>query len=319
MKITKRILVQISLFIIVVLVLNSCTRRVYTTTTSLDAISQLPPDVEKKGDFSVDAGVEAIDAVNTYSDDYINDYRNVYRFLGVTGINLNGQVAVSDKLSIGMSYRFNQESYSNGHIIAPSVNFFKNHPTTRVKGKIGLDVQVGIQYKQGNLYMAVDEYVYDGYLNYIDLNDDDSIVIIYGTFQTDAYPLGYFTMKQKYLRPYIQPTFSYEHPWLAVYVGANLAVQNNLQYKVSLQESFMDYLAENDFNNPLTYYRQQKTVIMGEFFTAFAAGPPYCRVFFKQGLNFTSDKYQKTLVFISAGIKSSISSGKKKEAPTESF
>lgn len=319
MKNTLRIIVIFNLSVFIIFALNSCTRRVYTSTTSLDVISQLPPDVEKKGDISLDAGLETINAVNSiiYDFNYITSY--AYDFVGVKGINLNGQIAVSDQVSIGASYRYNQESYSNGHIIAPSVNFFKNYPTTRVRGKIGLDVQLGIQYKIGNLFMTVDEFVYNGYLNYIDLNDDDSIVIINGTFQSEEYPLGYYTMQQKYLRPYIQPTFSYEHPWVSVYVGMNMAVQNNLQYKVSLLDSFMDYLAERDYNNPLTYYRQQKTVMMGEFFTGFAAGPPYCRIYFKQGINFTSDKYQKRLLFASFGIKSSFSAGKKKEAQVESF
>lgn len=297
--------------ILIIILLNSCTQRIYTSTTSIDVIAQTPPELEEKGDISIDAGFERVNSVNRYSADPLTGVQNIYNFLGVSGININAQAAISDKMSVGMSYRFNQKEFSSTHIVSPAINFFKNFTPSKAKGKIGIDVQLGIQYKNGHLFMAVDEVVYDGFWEYIDLDGNDTIDYIYGTFTADAYPLGYYTMKQQYIRPFIQPSFSYEHPWVAIYLGANMAFQQNLQYKVSLDENFMEYLAENDVYNPLTYYRNQKNVFMGEVFGTFAVGPPFCRIFYRQGVNFTSDKYQNRIFFSSIGIKSSFSIRKK--------
>lgn len=278
----------------------------------MDPLSQVPVSVQDKGDLSLEASYEIFDAVNSYGYDYALGQSVFYNHLSVEGLNFLGHYALNDELSIGLGYKFNKNSPYKSHLISPSVNFYRNFPTKRGRATYGFDVLTGLQFKTGRNFMAVDEVLTDYYFIYEEIPVEDSVFIIPGVvYETDVYPLGYYSIRQKQIRYFVQPSFSVEHKVVDFHLGGSFGITHQFEYASTLDKLFVDFIESENVSNPLVYYNAQKSFVMGEIFMAFGIGPEYCKLMLRQGFGWSSDRYQRENYFLGLGLKSDFNLNRK--------
>lgn len=314
----KQPIILFAFSVVVMISVSSC-QRVYTMATGTDPITQVPVGVKEKGDISLEASYETFDAENSYGFDAALGYSVKYNFLEVSGLNFLGHYAVNDEFSVGLGYKFNANDPYKGHLFTPSVNFFRNYPTRRGNATFGFDILAGLQFKTAKNFLTVDEILYSGYYIFEDYTIGDTFEIpIPGVDYTiEKYPLGVYSIQQRYLRPFIQPSFSVEHKYVSFHIGGNFGIMNQFRFSPALEEKFVEFMMGNDYSNPLVYYKENKTFAMGEAFLALGVGPEYCRVMFRYGNGFSSDRYQFFYYHFGVGLNSNLSTKGKSASPGE--
>jgi hypothetical protein len=306
--------IRLALLVSVVSLWLAGCQRVYTTASNMDPLSQVPVSVQEKGDISLEASYELFDAVNSYGFDYSLGQSVFYNHLAVEGLNFLGHYALSDELSIGLGYKFNKSSPYKSHLISPSVNLYKNYPTKRGRATYGFDVLAGFQFKTAQNFMAVDEILTDYYFIYEEIPFEDSVFIIPGVvYDVETYPLGYYSIRQKQMRYFVQPSFSVEHKIVEFHLGGSFGIAHQFEYASSLDNLFVDFIQSEDISNPLVYYNRQRSFLMREVFMAFGLGPEHCKLMVRQGFGWSSDRYQRENYFLGIGLKSDFNIRKKSE------
>jgi hypothetical protein len=281
---------------------TSCTR-IYSTGSSNTPITIAPINTKEKGDLNLSAEFLGYNVMNTASD------FSSYNFIGINAFRLNTQYAVSDNSTIGMSYSFNAKQPFTGHTFNGMYNYSKNYNTKNSKreSQYGFDVLAGVQFQHNNNFVEVTDYLYDTYIFF-----DTTSGLGFFYYDVEAYPLGYYKLKQNTLRLYVQPSFTYENRLFELFFGASIGYQHNLIYEPKLSIAYQSYIEDITENNPLVYYNNNKTFVFGEPFWGFGIGPEFCRFVWLGGFGRSSDQLQPLHGFASLGIRSNFNTKRSK-------